>query len=409
MRVAVMRNKMLKSAVAAALAMTTAIANPSIMAMKVDNVKVEEIGADHKIWDKAKDVNITISPQTTIRFNDKKANVLNADNVGKMVKVSAIYDSSAIAFKVRWADGTQNIQNGMESDEYPDGFAIQLAVESNDTAKLPYIGMGSEERPVLVHLQKAVNSHYKPNGNSDVLLQVNRHQVNAFDENLTEFDQKVSKAGIYDYQKVFISEGFRSMTEIKEGSDKFSMEMEYEVAGWTGIMSRLLKDKNIDFSQAGAIPVAFAVWDGEKLGRGGLKHLSAWIAVKLEGRKGGEDLIKELTAKPIGDAKAGKANVEAMCASCHTLNGEKVATPFTAPDLTNIGGYSTAAYLAESIKDPNAVIVPGYNRTAHKNFAWYTVNERGERTSTMPSMMTDETMINDAVAYLKTLKAKIEK
>jgi complex iron-sulfur molybdoenzyme family reductase subunit gamma len=174
-------------------------------------------------------------------------------------------------------------------------------------------------------------------------------------------------------------------------------------------MGRHLKDENIDLSTAGAIPVAFAVWDGKKLGRDGVKLLSSWIAVDFDGKKGNEDLVKELTAKPSGNAEAGKANVEAMCSSCHTLSSDKPATPYMAPSLTNIGGYGTVAYLAESIIDPSAVVVPGYNRNAHKNFAWYNVDDKGVRTSTMPPMMTDKAMIDDAVAYLKTLKAEVEK
>ncbi|MBD3808033.1 MAG: c-type cytochrome, partial [Epsilonproteobacteria bacterium] len=108
---------------------------------------------------------------------------------------------------------------------------------------------------------------------------------------------------------------------------------------------------------------------------------------------------------------AGKASVEAMCVACHTLSdSKKAANAYMAPNLKGIGGYSTNAYLAESIKDPSAVVVPGYNRNAHKGSPWYNVDSKtGKRTSTMPPMMTDDKMINDAVAYLKTLKAGIEK
>lgn len=405
-----MKNKMIKSAVVLSLVATAAIANPSIAAMKAPKgVKVADVGVNSKAWDKAKSVEIAVYPQTTIKLNDKKANAVNADDTGKIVKVSAIYDSNAIAFKVRWADGTENIQSGTRSDEYPDGFAIQMATNFSEPGKLPYIGMGSEGRPVLVHLQKAVKVFYEPNGNKDVSLQINPHQELAFDKNLTAFNRKVSKTGEYDYQKVYISEGFRSMTEIKDKSDTFSMGMKYASAGWTGVMSRPLKGEYADFAQSGAIPVAFAVWDGEKMGRDGLKNLSGWIAVKFEGKQGGEALVKALTTEPTGNVEAGKANVEAMCASCHTLNAQKVATPYMAPDLSNIGGYATVAYLAESIKEPSAVVVPGYNRNAHKNFEWYTVDNKGVRTSTMPPMMTEDTMINDAVAYLMTLKAKVTK
>ncbi len=384
--------------------------NPVITASKAPKgVKVAELGAESKAWKSAKGVDITVYPQTTIELNDKKANELGSKDGAKIINVAAMYDSNSIAFKIKWADGTENIQSGTRSDEYPDGFAVQMATNFSDPKKLPYIGMGSEGRPVLVHLQKAVKVHYEPNGGGNVELQVNMHQANAFDKNLTNFVKNVSEAGLYDYQKVFISEGFRGMTEIRGGGENTGMAMVYGKNGWTGMMTRSLKSEHADFAAAGTLPVAFALWDGEKLGRDGRKDISGWIAVKLEGKKGDDALAKELTAKPAGNIEAGKANVEAMCASCHTLDAQKVAPAYMAPNLSNIGGYSSAAYLAESIKDPSAVVVPGYNRNAHKNFEWYTVDAKGVRTSTMPPMMTDDAMISDAVAYLMTLKSEVKK
>lgn len=80
-----------------------------------------------------------------------------------------------------------------------------------------------------------------------------------------------------------------------------------------------------------------------------------------------------------------------------------------APNLSNIGGYSTTPYLIESIIHPNAVVVSGYNRNAHANFAWYYEDGQGGRTSAMPSFeyLTQEE-INDITAYLKTLKAEVK-
>lgn len=401
-----------KTIIATSLVASALCAEGSITAVKVGNdVKPAMLKPTDKLWDTAKAADVALYPQTTIKLNDKKANAANADSKGKIAKVSALYNDKCVAFKIVWADGTESVQDGTTSDTYPDGFAVQIPTAITDVKKLPYIGMGSEGRPVLVHLNKAVSKHYEPNGNKDVSVQVNRHQTNTFAEDLAAFDKNVTDAAETSYMRSFISEGFRSMSEIKDESSKFNMSMEYAKEGksWSATMGRHLKDENMDLSAAGAIPVAFAIWDGEKMGRDGLKHLSTWIAVDFEGKKGNEELVKELTAAPAGNAEAGKANVEAMCASCHTLNAEKVATPFMAPDLSNIGGYSTAAYLAESIVDPSAVVVPGYNRNAHKNFAWYNVDDKGVRASTMPPMMTDEAMINDAVAYLMTLKAEVTK
>ena len=60
--------------------------------------------------------------------------------------------------------------------------------------------------------------------------------------------------------------------------------------------------------------------------------------------------------------------------------------------------------------EPSAVVVAGYNVNAHKNFSWYTSDDKGVRTSTMPPFAhLDEQSVNDLVAFMKTLKVEVEK
>ncbi len=109
-----------------------------------------------------------------------------------------------------------------------------------------------------------------------------------------------------------------------------------------------------------------------------------------------------------GDAVKGKATAEANgCNGCHQMTAADPKSVM-APSLKNVGGYSSASYLRESMVKPSAVVVPGYNRNAHPNMPWYNI-EKGKRISTM----TDYSHLNkndleDIVAYLKTLKAEVE-
>lgn len=378
-----------------------------ITAIKTDKIIKNHLFPTDSIWDNIKLTDVIVYPQTTIKFNDKEAKKLNAYNKAKLIKIGAIYNNNGFSIKMSWKDDTYNAQSGLKSDKYPDAFATQIAKFFDNPKKLPYIGMGSKNRPVIVHLHKNIKKHFEPNGYGDVEHQNVINQTNRYsNKDINAFKKKVHESAKTEYTRSFISEGFRSMTEIKDKSSKFRMSMYYNknTKHWTGIMARKFKDINIDLSKSGAIPIAFAIWDGSKLGRDGLKHLSTWISLNFQGKSGNENLIKELTSEDKGDLVTGKIQVESMCSACHTLNKNKPATPYMAPDLTNIGGYSTNAYLVESIKDPNAVIVPGYNRNAHKNFKWYNVDSQGKRSSTMPVMMTDDKMIENAVKYLRSLK-----
>ncbi len=100
---------------------------------------------------------------------------------------------------------------------------------------------------------------------------------------------------------------------------------------------------------------------------------------------------------PPGDPAKGKDAFAALeCYSCHKVTGAgfpEKATDKSGPNLTRMGAHHPAEYFAESILDPNAVIIdaPGFS------------DETGR--STMPSyndILTLEQWVN-VVAYLKSL------
>ncbi|MBD3806515.1 ethylbenzene dehydrogenase-related protein, partial [Sulfuricurvum sp.] len=364
------------------------------------------INADSAVWSKAKFATVALYPQTAIEFNDKKAIEANKDAKGKKAQVAAVHNGKEIAILVKWADGTKNVQGIKCTDTYSDGFAIQFAGATKKVQPLPYIGMGSDGRPVVVHLQKATEKVYEPNGNKDVSTQINRQQTGVFGKELADYDAKVASLANLDFERVFVGEGFRSLTEIKDKSVKSNAAMKYDNKGWSGTLTRPLKDDYMN--GAGTVAAAIAVWDGAKQGRNGLKLLSSWIAINLEGQKANAAIVAEATEAPKGDVAKGKAAVEANgCAGCHQID-KSAPAGYMAPSLVNVGGYSTAAYLRESLLKPSAVVVPGFNRNAHSNTPWYNL-EKGKRVSTMTDYsFLDKTTVEDIVAYLKTLKAEVE-
>ena len=395
--------KLASTLLVASMVVSTLCADSAIEATKVKS-NLDKVDYTSAVWADAEFSEVTLYPQTTIEFNDKKANELNANNKAIVAEIAAVYNASKIAFMIKWPDGTQSIQQADKTDTYADGFALQFASKYTNPTKLPYIGMGSEGRQVLVHLQKETQRTFEPNGNGNVSYQVNPNQTDLFGEDLEKFNTQVKTLGTRDYERVFVSEGFRSMTEIKDGSVQSYARSNYTGKGWEGTLSRPLKDKYVNLNAA-VIPVAFAVWDGDKLGRNGLKYLSAWTAVELDGKSGSKALVSALHGEVKGDASKGKEAVRANCSACHQITPYDAAN-LMGPSLTNIGGYSSIDYLKESLMSPSAVVVPGYNRNAHSNYAWYTI-DNGKRVSAMPdfSWMSPEE-IDDMVAYLKTLKVE---
>ncbi len=394
-------NKVLTTILSLGVAASAALAaDGAITAVKVANVN------DAAVWANAKFSSVTLYPQTAIEFNDKKANALTENMKAKKADVAAVYDGKNIALMVKWADKTKDVEQCMSSDVYTDGFAVQFAGATKKPQPLPYIGMGSTGRPVVVHLQKATAKVYEPNGNKDVGMQINRQQTGVFLKELAEFDAKVASLANTDFERVFVGEGFRSLTEVKDGSIKSNGAMAHGPSGWTGTLVRPMKDEYVNLN--GTVPVSIAVWDGSNMGRNGLKNLSSWIAINLDGQKANAAMVADLTTDSKGDAAKGKAASEANgCNGCHQMTAADPKSVM-APSLKNIGGYSTASYLRESIVKPSAAIVPGYNRNAHANTPWYNI-EKGKRVSTMTDYShLSKGEVEDIVAYLKTLKAEVE-
>ena len=395
--------KLASTLLAAGVIATAVTASSAITAVKVDS-NLDKVSYKSSVWSSANYSTVTLYPQTTIEFNDKKANEMNADNKAIKAEIAALYNGSKIAFMIKWPDGTKSIQKGYKTDSYADGFAVQFAENYSNAKELPYIGMGSDDRPVVIHLQKETGAVFEPNGNGDVFHQVNPNQTIEFEKDLDKYNKKVKSLGSNDYERNFVAEGFRSMTEIKDGSAKSYSRIGYAGKGWMGTLSRPLKDSYVNLDSA-VIPVAFAVWDGAKMGRNGLKYLTQWTAVKLEGKQGGDDLLAALSDNAKGDTAKGKEAVMSNCSSCHQIQPTDAAN-LMGPSLTNIGGYATTDYIKESIMNPSAVVVPGYNRNAHSNYAWYNI-DNGKRVSAMPGFdWMEASAVDDMVAYLKTLKAE---
>lgn len=395
--------KFIKIALFWAFLLSSLSASGYVNAVKVPG-NVAHLTPESKAWLSASFSEVTLYPQTALKFFDKTANEMNANNKAKKVKIKALYDGSNLAFLIQWNDATKSVQTKESTTVYGDGFAFQFPQNYSDAKELPYIGMGSAKRAVIVHLAKATEGVYEPNGEADVYHQVNKGNQNLYNEELKAYEQAVAQKMQKQYQRDFISEGFRSMTQIRDNANQAFMQMSYKDGFWRGVLSRTLKDTYLDLSK-GAFPVAIAVWDGEKKNRDGLKLLSSWIPVKLVGISGGDKLIEDLTTPVSGDVANGEKLALENCAACHHYKDQKIAPDFMAPNLSNIGGYATKEYIKESIENPNAVVVPGYNIKAHPNSAWYSLDEQGQRVSTMPAYdWMDEKSKNDLVAFFSSMK-----
>jgi mono/diheme cytochrome c family protein len=103
-------------------------------------------------------------------------------------------------------------------------------------------------------------------------------------------------------------------------------------------------------------------------------------------------------ALPMGDPGVGReVFITLQCYTCHTVAGEHFPEHpprDVGPDLTGMGAHHPAEYLAESILNPNAVIITGKG---------YTGPDGLSRMPEHNSSLTIAQLI-DLVAYLKSLQ-----
>ncbi|MEJ5173358.1 MAG: ethylbenzene dehydrogenase-related protein [Hydrogenothermaceae bacterium] len=322
---------------------------------------------------------VNVYPQATVILNDKNAKFADIDEL----QVGSVYTGKEIYLVIKWKDDTFSVQPKLTTDRYGDGVSVQFPVSYGKGKTLPYIGMGNEGNPVVVYLRKMVENR--------------------------------------DYVKSFVSEAFGSLTEQRDNTFSLQMNYDKDKKEYTAIFKKVVKPADI---KAGVIPVAFAVWDGDSLNRGGKKNISSWKFLKIEGVNPDKSYISYLSwgYGNIGDPNRGKElMVQNGCNGCHNYADQSNALPDLAPNLSKIGGYSNPVYLRESIINPSAVVIRNLNINRHydksqqpdKNgsypnnemYTWYTKDQKGKRVSKMPPYnYLSEQDVNDIVAYLKTLK-----
>jgi complex iron-sulfur molybdoenzyme family reductase subunit gamma len=207
--------------------------------------------------------------------------------------------------------------------------------------------------------------------------------------------------------RVIIGEGKKSINEIKREDLNSSAKIEYISGGWRAMLLHPLKDKYMDINTSTA--VSFSVWDGYKKDKNSTKFFSSWVGVGLDASKD-DPFLASLSIKLKADASKGKELFKNFCASCHRTKYFQSAPINKAPNLSNVGGFSTVSYLLESIVNPDAIVVCDQKNRDKINYFWYTISENGERKSIMPSFSNLESKsLTNLVAYLKTLKIDTRK
>ena len=299
----------------------------------------------------------------------------------------AATDGQDLAVVVDWNDGTEDRTAPDATDRYGDGVALQVPVRFGAGVRLPYVGMGDEQQPVAVVLQRAA-------AQGSVVRQAR-------------------------------ATGFGTLARADLGPVQAAMRYDKQRLGWRAVFVRPLLAGGLDLRR-GLVPVVLATWDGGRDERGGNKALTGWKFLRLARFPLDEAYAAEQAwGRDAGprDLKRGQALFEETCTSCHQAGKQRAAVAGLAPDLSAIGVIATPGYLRDSLAhaqrgdraEPQPAPAPGPGRQAGGRrpwpvddaYVWYVVEADGRKTSSMPdSAALPPQDLADLVAYLMTLGAE---
>ena len=319
----------------------------AIVAKEVSDLPLDP---DDTMWREAAVNEISLYPQKSVRPASQKADI-------QRVRIQALHNEEELALRLEWTDETPAEKRDI--GQFVDGVAIQWPVNYGTGVSLPYVGMGHKDNPVALWF-------WRSDGKTETLA----------------------------------AEGFGTLTS--QSSDGVQARGEWKDGTWRVVFKRAMKSEGEHYvglnpDDQGLVPLALAVWNGEKGQRNGRKQLSAWRILYLEDGEVDSAYLQQLAgmASVQGNVETGKTLMtEKGCIACHAFPDNPVQ-PSIGPGLRYAGGIHHADYLLESLTEPSKVVLPG------KGF--YTV-QNGQHVSLMPPFQGSEQERDDIIAYLKALQ-----
>ncbi len=175
----------------------------------------------------------------------------------RTVSVAAVYNGTHIAFLLEWRDDTEDVAKPGGLDVFPDAVAVQFPVSR---AQLPYICMGTVDNPVnIIYWRAGVGVQNLVAGAGYGLSPQQREALGLQATPTSPVELLPESAQVVQAYAVYRNDTWYVVFVRPLGS-----------------VHPLMASLSGDFS------AAFAVWEGSKGERGGLKATSSWVQFRLE-------------------------------------------------------------------------------------------------------------------------------
>ena len=219
-----------------------------------------------KIWNETQTLPMPLSGQTVAfpKWPDPSI---------KLIEIRSINNGKDIAFLVSWKDTTKNDKVTME--KFRDGVAIQFPIKS----ETPFFCMGQADSFSNIW-------HWKADWQTDI------DKVRAEKEGGPKEEPKSGDVRRFELIpnrptpiEDLIGGGFSTLTTKKVQAEVMGNGV-WEDGVWRVVFKRSLMTKatyDVQLNPGRVETTAFAVWDGEMKERDGMKAVSSWVQLLIEG------------------------------------------------------------------------------------------------------------------------------
>ena len=209
------------------------------------------------------------------------------------IQVRARYNAGYVAILLEWNDATPDTGTyGIQ--DFQDGAGVQFSM----TDQPGFHGMGSRTNPVDIWYWRAEWQKRKDSGSgSNMKLRYERRTTDAdnkqYPGEIAEESRLSGRDAGNDVSVQVITNPVEELNAVGPGTLTAQPAPEQNILGrgeWNGNVWRVVfvrkwddGDKNdVRFKSGGAIPVAFAVWNGSERDRNGQKLVSTWYTLKFQ-------------------------------------------------------------------------------------------------------------------------------
>ncbi|MBZ0129575.1 MAG: hypothetical protein K8F59_10700 [Rhodobacteraceae bacterium] len=247
---------------------------------------------DDEAWAGADILSVPLAPQAVVKPRVYEAGVTE-------LTLRALYDGEMLALLFEWGDALANTELAGVAD-FRDAVAVEFPADP--AHGIPYFAMGEPGKPVTIYQWKA---DWQYGHDHDV---TQRHPDMIADWYPYSGRPAGEIAGLGDYteDQVYLTsaaagsplsdmalqartpveklsaEGFGTLTPVDEAAQDGAGNGAPADDRWKVVLTVPRQQGGFAFEPGMTVPMAFAVWDGARLERGGEKAVSTWYFVSLE-------------------------------------------------------------------------------------------------------------------------------